>query len=152
MQRVCFLSHFVICLACAALAFFAWQSGALLMVWQNDASMMTSVIAVLFVGTAVWLGWQAWNVDRLRPVGVFGGAESTASADFGHEAKVLCTSLGMLGTTVGLSLQAKALMNGSASFGALSTALFTTACGMAGFIMISLMVLNLEAGIKRARR
>lgn len=154
MTRLCFLSHIVICSACAALAYFAWQSGALIMVWQTDASMMTSVIAVLFLVTAGWLGWQAWLADE--PPQIDGedwdSLKSRANADFGHLAALLSPALGMLGTAIGLSLQAKALVNGAASFGALSTALFTTACGIAGFILISVLVFNVEAGVRRAGR
>jgi hypothetical protein len=32
-------------------------------IWANDQSYMTSVIAALFVGSAVYLGWGAWLVD-----------------------------------------------------------------------------------------
>ena len=63
MPRLSFLSHFVLCLAIAAAAFFAYRAGLFAVVWANDQSMMTSVIGALFVGTAVWLGWQAWRVD-----------------------------------------------------------------------------------------
>ena len=61
--RLTFLSHFVICLACAGLAFFAWTRGVPQTVYANDMSMMTSVIAVLprwngltyFVTAMAWL-------------------------------------------------------------------------------------------------
>src|ERR1700734_4095089 len=50
--RLTFLSHFVICLACLGLTFFAWVDGVPQTIWANDMSMMTSVIAALFVATA----------------------------------------------------------------------------------------------------
>ena len=59
LPRLTFLSHFVLCLACAGLAFFAWANGVLQTIWANDMSMMTSVIGALFVSSAVWLGWEA---------------------------------------------------------------------------------------------
>jgi len=120
------------------------------------------IIAALVVGTAVWLGWQAWLIDSepvmhwvtmpqgyTKPVGM---SLPKASADFGHEAQLLAPALGMLGTVIGLSMQAKALVAGAASLGALSTALFTTGVGIAGFIVLKVLTLNLEAGIKRAGR
>lgn len=67
MPRLSFLSHFVLCLAIAAAAFFAYRAGVFAVVWVNDQSMMTSAIGALFVGTAVWLSWQAWRVDAATP-------------------------------------------------------------------------------------
>ena len=49
--RLTFLSHFVICLACLGLAFFAGADGVPQTIWANDMSMMTSVIGALFLGT-----------------------------------------------------------------------------------------------------
>ena len=49
-------------------------------------------------------------------------------------------------------MQAKALVAGAAGLGALSTSLFTTGAGIAGFIVLKVMTLNLEAGIKRVTR
>jgi predicted ABC-type exoprotein transport system permease subunit len=159
MQRLTFLSHFVLCLACAALAFFAWRAGAIMTIWQNDASMMTSVIAVLFVGTAVWLGWQAWLADG---PGVFyldwaNRAQKhfdriDVSSDFGHLAERLAVMAGFVGTAIGLSLQAKSLAGGATSFTALATSLFTTASGGTAAALIALMTFNLEAGIRRGRK
>jgi hypothetical protein len=64
LPRLTFLSHFVLCLACAALAFFAWDNGVPQAIWTNDMSMMTSVIGALFVSSAVWLGWEAWRIGE----------------------------------------------------------------------------------------
>ena len=63
-------------LAIGAAAWFAYLNGVFTAVWTNDQSMMTSVIAVVFLGTTVWLGWQAWRVDA-------------ADASFGHLAERL---------------------------------------------------------------
>jgi hypothetical protein len=150
MQRLTFLSHFVLCLACAALAFFAWRAGAIMTIWQNDASMMTSVIAVLFVGTAVWLGWQSWEAETHKVVN--GRFVDSANPDFGHLAERLAVMAGFVGTAIGLSLQAKSLAGGATSFTALATSLFTTASGGTAAALIALMTFNLEAGIRRGRR
>lgn len=154
-NRLTFLSHFIICLACAALAFFAWQTGAVLMVWQSDASMMTSVIACLFVGTALWLGWQAWEADSWNDFYRSRGGLPViihATSDFGHSAERWSVMLGLLGTTLGLSLQAKSLAGGSTSFGALATSLYTTGTGIVAALLIGVMVFSLDAGIRRARK
>jgi hypothetical protein len=148
--RLTFLSHFVICLACAGLAFFAWTRGVPQSVYANDASMMTSVIAVLFVGTAVYLGRQAWLVDNYAANHNF--MTKPPSTDFGHNAERWAVMLGFVGTAIGLSLQAKSLAGGSTSFTALATSLFTTASGGTAAILIGVMTYSLEQGIRRARK
>ncbi len=82
-MRITFLSHFTICLAFAAGAFFAVVNGVPQTIWANDQSMMTSVIAVLFVGSASYLGWLAWLADS-STLPADGGS---VSADFGHLAE-----------------------------------------------------------------
>jgi hypothetical protein len=152
--RLTFLSHFVICLACMALAFFAWINGVPQTIWANDLSMMTSVIGMLFVGTALALGRQAWLVDG-RSTGMSNEnepAEPAASTDLGHLAERLCVMAGFVGTAIGLSLQAKSLAGGATSFTALATSLYTTACGGAAAALIAVLTYSLEAGIRRARR
>ena len=132
LPRLTFLSHFVLCLACAGLAFFAWANGVPQTIWTNDMSMMTSVIGALFVGSAIWLGWEAWRIGeptsddrgRFNPHCII---ILTPSSDYGHLAERLCVMAGFVGTAIGLSLQAKSLAGGATSFTALATSLFTTA-------------------------
>jgi hypothetical protein len=154
--RLTFLSHFILCLACAGLAFFAWVNGVPQMVWANDMSMMTSVIGALFVGSAAWLGWQAWRIgepmstDRRRT-----GAPASSFlplSHYGHLAERLCVMAGFVGTAIGLSMQARSLAGGATSFTALATSLFTTASGGTAAALIAIMTFNLEAGVRRARR
>ncbi|SRR5208282_1024097 len=140
MPRLTFLSHFVICLAVGSAVFFATINGVPQTIWADDLSRMTSVIAVLFVGASIYLGWQAWLADDGRQT----------SSDFGHLAERLSVMAGFVGTAIGLSLQAKALAGGSTSFTALATSLFTTACGGASAALLAVMTFNLEAGIRRA--
>lgn len=167
-SRLTFLSHFVLCLACAGIAFFAWVNGAPQTIWANDMSMMTSLIAVLFVGSAIYLGRVAWMIDspispeeterwRLSWEGQSGlfpkpPRRSSFSGDYGHLAERLCVMAGFVGTAIGLSLQAKALSAGSTSFTALATSLFTTASGGTAAAVIAIMTYLLEQGIRRARR
>jgi len=162
--RLTFLSHFLICLACMALAFFAWMNGVPQTIWANDVSMMTSVIGVLFAGTALALARQAWLVDepfaetaarQSRSMGVSIEDEPAApaiSADLGHLAERLCVMAGFVGTAIGLSLQAKSLAGGATSFTALATSLYTTACGGAAAALTAVLTYSLEVGIRRARR
>ncbi len=150
MPRFTFLSHFVICLAIASAAFFAAINGVPQTIWADDLSRMTSVIAVLFVGASIYLGWQAWLADDGRQT-TDGDVPSHAPAsDFGHLAERLSVMAGFVGTAIGLSLQAKALAGGATSFTALATSLFTTACGGVSAALLAVMTFNLEAGIRRA--
>ena len=158
--RLTFLSHFVILLACAGASFFAWEQGVPQTIYANDMSMMTSVIAVLFVGTAVVFGRASWQVDVVcepefsELLGETKGRvlDRRDYAAFGHLAERLCVMAGFVGTAIGLSLQAKSLAGGATSFTALATSLFTTASGGTAAALIAIMTFNLEAGIRSAKR
>jgi hypothetical protein len=154
--RLTFLSHFVLCLACAGLAFFASANGVPQIIWANDMSMMTSLIGVLFVASAAWLGWQAWQIgDPMLDVKTRSSAPSSfaflPSPDYGHLAERLCVMAGFVGTAIGLSLQAKSLAGGATSFTPLATSLFTTATGGTAAALIAIMTFNLEVGVRRAQ-
>ncbi len=157
LPRLTFLSHFVLCLGCTGLGFFAWINGVPQMIWANDMSMMTSLIGTLFVGSTARLGWQAWRIGE--PMSSDGtrtdspsSFTSLPSSDFGHLAERLCVMAGFVGTAIGLSLQAKSLAGGATSFTALATSLFTTASGGTAAALIAIMTFNLEAGVKRTRQ
>jgi hypothetical protein len=154
-----FLSHFIICLACAGVGFFAWTRGVPQMVYASDLSMTTSAIAALFVLAAGQIGWQAWRIDDKRLWGVSSrtGAYGLLSSvdinsDFGHLAEKLSVRIGLAGTVIGLAMQGKSLMGGASSFGALSTSLFTTAVGVGAASILAVMLYNLDHGIKRSGR
>jgi hypothetical protein len=155
--RLAFLSHFVLCLGCTGLAFFAWINGVPQLIWANDMSMMTSVIGAVFVGSAAWLGREAWTIGQpMSNDGARTGCSSSfasfPSCDFGHLAERLCVLAGFVGTAIGLSLQAKSLAGGATSFAALATSLFTTASGGTAAALIAIMTFNLEAGVRRTQR
>jgi hypothetical protein len=164
--RLTFLSHFVICLACAAGGFFAWENGVPQTILANDLSMMTSVIGAMFVLSAVWLGRVAWQVDdearsvpaskaaedEKRPAHAKLRAPVKIDPSYGHLAERLCVMAGFVGTAIGLSLQAQSLAGGATSFTALATSLYTTACGGTAAALTAIMTFNLEAGIRRARQ
>jgi len=153
MPRLTFLSHLVICLAVASAAFFAAINGVPQTIWTADLSRMTSVIAVIFVGAAIYLGWQAWLADdeHLKSDDAHSSVVSAPASDFGHLAERLSVMAGFVGTAIGLSLQAQALAGGATSFTALATSLFTTACGGVSAALLAVMTFNLEAGLRRAR-
>lgn len=148
--RLCFLSHFVICLAIAAGAFFAYINGVPQLVYASDLSHMTSVIALIFVGSVIWIGRQAWQAGDPPARDAFGRFVSQSSGpSFGHTAKELALCAGLIGTGSGLALQGKALMVGAASFGALSTSLFTMICGVGAYGLVTILDHNLQAGRSR---
>jgi MotA/TolQ/ExbB proton channel family len=162
-RRMTFLSHFVLCLAVAAAAWFAHMKGVFETVWTNDQSMMTSAIGALFVGTATYLGHQAWEIDAIDAGDVRACIRATLEhrpspenraagidAAFGHLAERALPMLGLFGTAFGLSLQAKALAGGATSFAALGTSLYCTACGVLAALIVAVMTFNLERGIRRA--
>ena len=156
-HRFTFLSHFILCLGCAGIAFFAWVNGVPQMIWANDMSMMTTVIGVLFIGSAVQLGYQAWRIgDPMSSDSRRTGARSSSAplplSDYGHLAERLCVMTGFVGTAIGLSMQAKSLAGGATSFTALATSLFTTASGGIAAMVIAIMTFNLEAGVRKMQR
>ena len=158
-DRACFLAHFVICLAIAGGAFFAYQQGVPQAIFAADQSYMTSVIAGLFVFSAGYLGWQSWSINGLLPGSDGVEGHSTywiplpmPDASYGHFAVRLCVMAGLIGTSVGLSLQAKSLVGGSAQFLPLATSLYTTGAGVVAAFLLEIMTWNLETGIRKASR
>ena len=131
--RRTFLAWFLCALALAAGAAFAVRIGAAEAVWRGDASHVTTAIAVLCILALARTGISSWNGGDVRTV------------EFGHWASIWSVKLGLIGTAIGISLQADALVKqGSASLGALSTALFTTACGVGASLVIEILTYNLE--------
>jgi hypothetical protein len=139
-DRRCFLAHFLICLGIGGGAFFAWFNGVPQAIFAADQSMMTSVIASFFVVSTLNIGRISWD------------AGPNSNAAFGHLAVRLSVMAGIIGTAVGLSLQAKSLIGGSAAFLPLATSLYTTVAGATSAILLEILTFNLEVGIKRSAR
>src|SRR6185437_12377580 len=57
----CFLQWFVLMLAYVGIAFFAVQYGLPQLIFHTDVTYMTSVIAVIFTATALYLGFASWR-------------------------------------------------------------------------------------------
>jgi hypothetical protein len=137
-NRLTFLSHFVLCLAIAAGAWFAWLNDAPQAVYAADASHVTSALALMFVGMVAWIGWQAWRVD-------------SADSAFAHLAILVMPLVGVFGTAFGISLELKAKATGADILPLLGTALYCTATAALLTAVIALLTHNLDQGIKRAR-
>ena len=161
-ERRTFLSQFVIMLAIAAGAYFAWRAGIPQLVAANDvARWFGGAIGVLFVWTAVWLGWQAWRVDALpkvtwwmRPDGRPTSSVNLITepdAGFGHLMQLMFPAIGMLGTVVGLSLAFRNAGTPEMMAGA-ATAFYSTGCGIVAMILTMALTYSLESGIARTRR
>lgn len=129
-----FLRFFALLLAIVAAFTIALWLGAPQAVWRADASMMTSAIAALFLAALISIALASWR------------GPDALTVEFGHRAAKWAMMLGLIGTAIGLSMQAQALASaGVASLGALSTALYTTATGVAASLLIEVMTFNLEA-------
>ena len=62
-EKRCFLQSFMVTLAYAVAAFFAWRYGLLQAIWYSDTTYMTSVIGVIFVAAVGYLNFAAWRYD-----------------------------------------------------------------------------------------
>jgi hypothetical protein len=158
-EKRCFLQSFMVTLAYAVAAFFAWRYGLLQSIWYSDTTYMTSLIGVIFVAAVGYLNFAAWRYDskwnRWR--------DSIANADIGlgHFAASSSFYAGLLGTVIGLMAQFQALgavdatkpETGVAFIGAtavaLKTAFYATGCGIAASALISVIVANLNYFLDR---
>lgn len=146
----CFLQWFALLLTFAAMGFFSWQYGVPQAIWHADITYMTSVIAASFIMVVGYLGFASWRYDTTEY------AIATADVGLGRMAAFSVTLLGLLGTTIGLMIQVRAMGNVDVSNpqnvvqfiatigGALSTALYCTASGIIASIGITLMNANIE--------
>lgn len=142
MTRLTFLSHFILCLAVAAGAWFAWRAGAVATVWASDARIMSGVILAWFVGSALWLGRLAWLADTEH-----------VNARFGYVATEMAVVLGVLGMALGLSWQGQAIATqGTAIFSAWAVQLYSTILGVGTCAILLLMTFNLNSGVHRGHR
>jgi MotA/TolQ/ExbB proton channel family len=160
--RLTFLSHLVICLACAGVAFFAWANGVPQTIWANaEARWFGVAIGILVVSAMGWLGGQSWIVDLLsdksRVANYFPHATKITvvglpDASYGHLVGLLCPAIGMLGTIVGLSEVFARGGDTIAMIQKAQTAFYSTGCGIVAMIIAMILTHNLESGIKRAGR
>ena len=149
-----FLQWFALLLSYIAAAFFAAYYGLLEAIWKTDVTFMTSAIAAAFVVSVLYLGWASWRFDRTIHRERF--QKAVADVGVGHNASDVVMRIGLLGTVIGLSLQAQAM--GNINFTdpanllgfikivalALGSAFFATGCGIVGSIGINIMTANLN--------
>ncbi len=145
-RKACFLQFFAVTLVLAVAAFFSAARGFPQLVWASDLSYATSVIAVVFVGSMAYMGWLSW---RLCPEDL---PRVRAGAEWGSVSANLCTMIGLIGTTLGLSFQAQTLASGSAGLAPLATSLYTTMVGVGAGAILTLVDHNLQSGISRVGR
>lgn len=154
-----FLQSFVLLLSYAAATFFAAYFGLLQVIWKTDVTFMTSAIAAVFLVSVLYMSWASWRFDHHRPGfrSKRGYIESAiADTGIGRTASYVVTLLGLLGTVIGLSLQAQAMAtinfadpNNLIAFikvvaSALGSAFFATGAGIVGSIGIIIMTANLD--------
>ena len=119
------------------------------MVYANSvACWFGGAIGLLFIWTAVWLGWKAWTIDEPHPHWhsmvrkEHFDLHIAPSASFGHLVELLCPAVGMLGTVVGLSLAFRDAGSPEMFKGA-TTAFYSTGCGIAAMILVMIMTASL---------
>ena len=138
-MRLTFLSWFVLMLAVASGAWFAWHAGAISTVWASDARVMAAIIVAWFVASSAWLGRLSWLADTEH-----------VNARFGYVATEMAVVLGVLGMAIGLSWQGQAIATqGTAIFAAWAVQLYSTILGVGTCAILLLMTYSLESGIHR---
>ena len=145
-ERIVFLTEFVIALAVVVGVAFAWQLGVVKAIWQADESYMTSAIAALFVVTVADILRKSWESRETVATDDMIILKGPRDARLGHWAERSLPMLGLLGTVIGVSLQAQAKASGLESLSALQTGLYASACGMGASFIISYMTHVLESG------
>jgi len=158
----CFLQWFVLMLAYVGIAFFAVQYGLPQLIFHTDVTYMTSVIAVIFTATALYLGFASWRYPGRfnRTKTRIEWLPSSTAADIGvaTKASYIVTLFGLLGTVIGLQHQVGAMASVTPDnimpflaqvSSALGTAFYATGCGIVASIGIIAMAANLEYFLER---
>lgn len=142
-DRRCFIQHFLLCLAATVIVFFAYLYDIPQLIWTKDLSHVTSAIATLFVAMSFYTGWLAWHVED------WSREESHQKLEFIWFVEERFLRVGLLGTVIGLSMQANEMSNGLSGLLPLSTSLFSTAAGIVASLALSLMAYNIKSGLER---
>lgn len=154
-DKRCFLQWFALALSYVVAAYFAFVHHIPQVVYNADATYMTSVIAAVFVAAVAYLGFASFRYSDRTPN--LAGADS----NLGHVAVYITTLLGIFGTVIGIGMQLKAmgaldLSNSqsvttfmSAFVAGMSTAVYSTACGVVASIGSYLMCANIDYFLDR---
>lgn len=151
-RKPAFLQWLSLVVAMGIATFFAAWFGLLARIWRDDSSHMSSLVAALVVGTAIYIGYLCWRVpeDGWRDPDTL--LEIEHNAEWGGVAADLSPALGLAGTVFGLSQQATALRDGGDVLGLLGTALYSTLAGVTGFAVVLVLSHVLAAALRKARR
>ena len=145
-----FLQWFVITVAYVVAAFFAYQFGVFHKVWNVDFTYMTSLIALTFISSQLYLGYATWKYDPNNTT------QAYASVGVGRVAAFIVTLMGLLGTALGLMALANAiggvdvanpssiLQSLKTELLSLSTALYATCTGIIACMGLTATNTNLE--------
>ena len=162
-RKPAFLQWLSLIVAMGIATFFAVYFGLVARIWHDDASHMSSLVAALVIGTAIYIGWLCWRVpEGLRstdqydtdytPPGWRRLLEIEDGAEWNGVAADLCPAIGLGGTIYGLAQQALALKEGGDVLALLGTALFSTLSGITGFAVVVVLSHVLQSALRRARR
>ena len=150
-----FLQWFALALSYAVAAYFAFVHHIPQAVFHADVTYMTSVITVVFAAAVAYLGFASFRYSDQTP------AVASADSNLGHVAVYITTLLGIFGTVIGIGMQLKAMgaldMSNpqsvttfmTAFVAGMSTAVYSTACGVIASIGSYLMCANLDYFLDR---
>ena len=133
----CFVQYFTMLLLLCIAAFYATLLGVPQHIFMIEASHVTSLIALFFLYSVIRLGFLSWRLIDGDP------HEVLRAAEWGPFATNTCTMLGLIGTVIGLSMEAETLAGGTAGLVALATALYSTVTGIGAGLIIMVFHHNL---------
>ncbi len=142
----CFIKIFLLNIVTLTALFYAETEGAISLIISNDASYLSAVIMLLYVGMSGYLGKIAYDTDVANNNQK---AVLLKKLDNGHFVAEHLISLGLLGTVVGLCFAtSNSLVEGApvnqivAGLKAgLSIAFYTTLCGLVFSMLLQLQLL-----------
>lgn len=144
-KRICFLQYFAMLLLIAVGAFFGIANGLPADIWSQDASHITSVIAILFVLALTYNGYLSYNLNEANAFAAKRQAHWIDTLAF------ISPLVGIIGTAAGLRLQAPVLLSGVMGMGPIATALYSTMVGACSGAILALININLKISIARLR-
>lgn len=153
-----FVTWWIIALTFAVTLFWAGYFGVLQNIWRTDVTHFTTLIFGIFVAVSGIIGWNTYRLSE----------DNHASVDkamaLGWFASLMCTSIGLLGTVIGLSMMVQTQVAGvnpgdpnalmsmiGHVMSSLGTALYTTAVGIGTGIALQIQCFNLQHVLKEYR-
>ncbi len=148
-----FTKWFIINAIVATTCFFAQQKGLFGIIFENDVSYMSSVIMALYVGFAGFAGMLCHQIDKLqgKPNDAF--LRNLKITEFVADN---FTTMGLLGTTIGMSIMMFSTLDGNADVASIikqlkvgcSTAFFTTICGILANVFLNIQLVLIKHSFK----